>query len=151
MKKSHIIANHEDQTLIVTKALYKKASIVGSPEYYELRRAVNENKEYSIVIKSVDKKTYHGLTFEIMEKYIETQPDSEKILVKFAAVKRIAKAKGSLYPLTKKWFLNTFPAYKENEITEDTVETLTVELELQAAAELEALICDNTNNQKEVA
>lgn len=143
MKKSHVIADHANRELIVTKALYKKASIVGSPEYYELRRAMNENKEYHIVIKSVDKKTYHGLTFGAMEEYIRTQPDSGKILVKFAAVKRIAKAKGSLYPLTKKWFLNTFPAYKANEIVEDTVE-----LELQAAAELEAIIADN---QKEVA
>ena len=148
MKKSHVIANHENCNLIVTKAFYKKASIVGSPEYYELRRAMNENKEYSVVIKSVDKKTYHGLTFGTMEEYIKTQPDSEKNLVKFAAVMRLAKAKGSLYPLTKKWFLNTFPAYKKNEIAEDAVETLTAELELQAAAELEAIM---TDNQKEVA
>ena len=148
MKKSHVIADHENCKLIVTKAFYKKASIVGSPEYYELRRAMNENKEYSIVIKSIDKKTYRGLSFATMEEYIKTQPNSEKILVKFAAVKRIAKAKGSLYPLTKKWFLNTFPAYKENEIAEDTVETLTAELELQAAAELEAIM---TDKQKKIA
>ncbi|MBR0341840.1 MAG: hypothetical protein IJH64_06275 [Oscillospiraceae bacterium] len=30
----------------------------------------------------------------------------------------IAKAKGAKYPLTKQWFLETFPEYKESTVSE---------------------------------
>lgn len=40
-----------------------------------------------------------------MNEYIETQPNSEKRLIEFAAIQKVAKTKGALYPLTKKWFL----------------------------------------------
>lgn len=60
-----------------------------------------------------------------MEAYIITQPNSEANLKEFAAVKIIAEAKGSKYPLTKKWFLQTFPEYKLNEVSEkETVTSL---------------------------
>ena len=136
MKKSHVIINHENQTLIVTKALYKKASIVGSDEYYALRRAMNENKEYSIVIKSVDKKTYRGLSFATMEEYIKTQPDSENRLIEFEVVKEIAKAKRSQYPLTKKWFLLTYPEFKENNVSKDETATKIAEVKAEAERKL---------------
>ena len=108
-KRNNIIVNHEDNTLIISKAFYKKASVFGSTEYYELRKAKMENEGYSIEFKTFDKKTYHGLSFKTMEEYIKTQPDSENRLMEFEAVKEIAEIKGSKYPLTKKWFLMTYP------------------------------------------
>ena len=62
--------------------------------------------------KSIDAR----VKLERMEDYIKTQKDSESRLVEFASVQKVAKAKGSLYPLTKKWFLETYPEYKENSV-----------------------------------
>ena len=143
MKKTAIEINAIEGTITVSKAFYKKASVFGSAEYIALREAMRDNPTFKIVFKTIEKKTYSGLTFQKMEDYIKTQPDSDKMLAKFAAVQRIAKAKGSLYPLTKKWFLNAYPSYKDNEISD-------AEAKAEALAELEAL-SDSNNTLSEVA
>ena len=111
--KTNIAIDLEKNTVIVSNTFYKKASLYGTPEYYELRQAMIENPKAEIIFKSIHKKTYNGLTFKVMKSYIEAQPNSEKQLKVFEAVKRIAEMKGSKYPLTKKWFLNAYPEYKE--------------------------------------
>ena len=131
----NITANMIDNTLTVSKSFYKKASVCGSAEYYELRQAMIENPGFKIVFKSIEKKTYNGLTFAVMKAYIESQSNSEKQLKVFEAVKRIAEMKGSKYPLTKKWFLKNYPEYKENEVSAAE----TASLEALLTAELEEL------------
>jgi len=151
MKKSNIILNHRDHTITVSKSFYKRASVYGSAEYRELRNAMMENPSYSIEFKTIEKKTYRELTFKVMKDYIETQPDSDKMLAKFAAVQRVAKAKGGLYPLTKKWFLNAYPDYKENEVSEAETKELTAdELDAEAEAEVAAII-SSANSDKTAA
>lgn len=120
----NITANLIDNTLTVSKSFYKKASICGSAEYYELRQAMIENPECKIVFKRIEKKTYNGLTFAVMKTYIESQSNSEKQLKVFEAVKKIAEMKGSKYPLTKKWFLNAYPDFKENDVNDNETITL---------------------------
>ena len=114
--KKNISVDAIESTLTISKAFYKKASVFGTPEYKELRQAISECPSFTILFKTSDKKTYNGLSFERMEDYIKTQKNSEKYLVEFASVQKVAKAKGSLYPLTKKWFLETYPEYKENSV-----------------------------------
>lgn len=150
-KKNPVEINAIDNTITISKAFYKKASAYGSAEYVALREAMRDNPAYKIVFKTIEKKTYSGLTFEKMMDYIKTQPDSAKMLIKFAAVQRIAKAKGSLYPLTKKWFLNAFPAYKVNEVKEAEAKKLTAELAAEAEAEIAALISDSAETLSDVA
>ena len=142
MKKSAIEVNAIENSIIVSKAFYKRASAFGSAEYEALRSAILDNPTAKIVFQTIEKKTYGGLTFEKMMDYIKTQPDSDKMLIKFAAVQRIAKAKGSLYPLTKKWFLNAYPAYKVNEVIEAEAKKLTAELAAEAEEEIAALMMD---------
>ena len=142
-KKGNIMKNiHIDltaNTLTVSKSFYKKASVCGSAEYYELRQAMIENPDCTIVFKTIEKKTYNGLTFAVMKAYIESQSNSEKQLKVFEAVKRIAEMKGSKYPLTKKWFLNTYPDFKENAVKENETNALVSddEIEAQVIAELD--------------
>ena len=119
-----IIINQMERTIVITKAFYKKACMYGTNEYYDLQKAISENRDYRIVFKTSEKKTYHGLTLERMKEYIKTQPDCEENLKSFEAVKKVAKTKGALYPLTKKWFLERFKDYKLNEITSDEQEKL---------------------------
>lgn len=135
----NISVNLIASTLTVSKSFYKKASVCGSTEYYELRQAMIENPNFSIVFKHIEKKTYNGLTFTVMETYIKSQSNSEKQLKVFEAVKKIAEMKGSKYPLTKKWFLNTYPDFKENGVNEnETIALVSNDEETmeQAAAEL---------------
>ena len=139
-KNNNITVNHEDNTLTVSKAFYKKASAFGSDEYYALRAAKQENEGYSIVFKTSDKKTYHGLSFKTMEAYIKTQPDSENRLMEFEAVKRIAEIKGGKYPLTKKWFLMTYPEYKKNTVSDNEKAETVADKKAKAQAEAEKKI-----------
>ena len=122
--KKNVSINLIDKTITVSKTFYKKASAYGTAEYNELRNAMMENPTFAVVIKTVEKKSYNGLTFKRMESYIQTQPNSETNLKEFRAVQRVAEAKGAKYPLTKKWFLASFPEYSINEVSENETEAL---------------------------
>ena len=122
--KTNITINAIEKTITVSKAFYNKDSKYGTNEYSELHSAIQENPEFKLAFKTIEKKTYGGLTFEVMEAYIKTQKDSETTLKEFVAVKTIAEAKGSKYPLTKKWFLKTFPAFKVADVFKSETETL---------------------------
>lgn len=135
MKKSTVIIDRKNETITMTKAYYKRACIFNSDEYVEYNMLMERHQGFKIVFKAKDKKTYADLTFAVMEEYIKTQPNYEHQLVVFEAVKRVAAIKGSKYPLTKKWFLKTYPEYKLNEATENETKTL----EESITAELEAL------------
>lgn len=149
--KSRIEINAIENSIIVSKAFYKRASAYGSNEYAALHNAMIENPTAKIVFKTIEKKTYKALTFKVMEDYIKTQSESDKLLIKFFAVQRIAKTKDSLYPLTKKWFLNTFPNYKVNAVNESETEKLTATLEAEAKSEVNALVSSHTNTLCKVA
>lgn len=122
--KTNITVNAIDKSISVSKAFYKKASQYGTPEYKELRNAMQENPNFDIVFKTIEKKTYHGLDMKRMEAYIKTQANSEEHLKTFIQVQKVAEAKGSKYPLTKKWFLETFPQYKSDEVCKSEAEAL---------------------------
>ena len=117
--KTHITADFAHTTLNMTKSFYNKARKVGSPEYKELREAMADNPTYTINIMTNDsKRSYRSLTIERMRAYIKTQPNSEANLATLDRVIAVAEAKGAKYPLTKKWFLETFPEYKESTVSE---------------------------------
>lgn len=124
MSKSNIIINRGNRTLNVSKTFYKRASIYGTDEYRQLKRATDENQGFKIEIKSPEKKTYKDLTFNRMADYIKTQRDSEDRMREFEAVKEIAGTKGGKYPLTKQWFLATYPEYKESEVSKNEADNL---------------------------
>lgn len=140
MKKSNITVNRMENTIEVSKAFYNKACKYGTPEYEMLTEAAAQNPTFKIAFKENKKKTYTGLTLKRMKEYILTQPDSEKRLEEFKAIQLISEAKGAKYPLTKKWFLETFEDYKENEVkTNDAVLQKVKENKEEAANTLEAV------------
>ena len=139
MKKFNIHINHGNQTITVSKSFYNKASKYGTAEYKALNNAIKQNRGYEVVFKTSDKKSYRGLTFKRMEAYILSQPNSEDNLIAYSKAKEVAEAKGSKYPLTKKWFLETFPSYKLSEVSADEMKTI------------QNISADNTNFTQEVA
>lgn len=121
MYTARFTINFTNKTIVGTKTSIEKAGRFGSPEYKELSALLAVHVNFQVVEKPIKsnprKKSYHGLTFERMKQYIETQPDSEENLALFEKAKKIAESKNSQYPLTKKWFLSTFPNYKGNEVS----------------------------------
>ena len=114
--------NFVNKTIVGTKSAINRANKGLKPEYGMLCEMLAEHPDFTVVEKQInhkaDKKKYNGLTLPRMKEYIETQPNSKERLIEFAAIQKVAKTKGALYPLTKKWFLATFPEFKKNNVSE---------------------------------
>lgn len=130
--KNYFNYDFTKKAIIGSKSAINRANSGRGNEYSELCRMLEEHPDFKVIPKNVkenpDKKKYYGLTFERMAKYISTQPDSENKLKIFEKVKKMSEAKGAGYPLTKKWFLKTYPEYKVNEtiITDEEAEEIAI-------------------------
>ena len=115
-------------SIIASATTLKKARNPQSAECKILLRMMSEHPDFEVAEKTIQKKpgkqTYKGLTFGTMEDYIQTQSNSKKQLAVYQAVRRMAKIKGKEYALTKKWFLNAYPAYKEKAIVEQEMDEM---------------------------
>lgn len=145
--------NFVNKNIVGTKSAINRANKGMKPEYDTLCEMLAAHPDFTVVEKQIDhkadKKKYNGLTLPRMKEYIETQPNSEKRLIEFAAIQKVAAAKGAKYPLTKKWFLATFPEFKENNVSkaEISAEVAVGEDDLaKAAAKLATL-----ENEKKTA
>lgn len=114
--------NFVNKTIVGTKSAINRANMGKNPEYTTLCEMLAAHPDFTVAEKQIkrnpDKKKYNGLTLPRMKEYIETQSKSEERLREFAAIQKVAAAKGAKYPLTKKWFLATFPEFKENNVSE---------------------------------
>lgn len=138
--------NFINKTIVGTKSAINRANKGMKPEYGMLCEMLAEHPDFTVAEKQInhkaDKKKYNGLTLPRMKEYIETQPNSKERLIEFAAIQKVAKAKGALYPLTKKWFLATFPEFKENNVSKAEISAKVADGEddtAKAAAKLATL------------
>ena len=145
--------NFVNKTIVGTKSAINRANKGMKPEYDTLCEMLAAHPDFTVVEKQIDhkadKKKYNGLTLPRMKEYIETQPNSKKRLIEFAAIQKVAAAKGAKYPLTKKRFLATFPEFKEKNVSkaEISAEVAVGEDDLaKAAAKLATL-----ENEKKTA
>ena len=119
---AHFTYNFVARTIVGSKRSIDRANKGLSPEYNELTQMLAKQPTFSVTTKLINqkdgKKTYKNLTLSRMEEYISLLSNSEERLREFEAVKKVAEARGSKYPLTKKWFLTTYPEFKENKIIE---------------------------------
>lgn len=103
-----------NKTIVASKTTLKKASKPGSPEYKELMKMIAKQPTFTVVEKEINinenKRTYNGLTFDVMEAYISKQSDAETKAAEYQKVKKMGK-----YPLVKSWFLNEYPNFKMSE------------------------------------
>ena len=109
-----------NKTIVASKTTLKKASKPSSPEYKELLKMIAKQPTFSVVEKDINikanKKTYSGLSYEVMEAHIKAQSNHEKSLATFYKAKKDYK-----YPTVKSWFLSTYPNFKINEGKKDVV------------------------------
>ena len=114
--KNLFTVNFPENTIVASKTTLKKAGKPGTPEYKALMKMIAKQPAFRVVEKEIatndSKKTYHGLTIEVMRTYIQKQENGDALMVEFDEVLKISKSK---YPLAKKWFLEQFPDFKMTE------------------------------------
>jgi len=85
---------------------FRKASVPGSNQYKALMKIMATHPGFSLnAIQPKKKRTYKGLTFEVMKEYILAHENSEELMDEFEGIKAMCAEK---YPIVKKWFLETF-------------------------------------------
>lgn len=131
--KNLFVIDFSKSSIVASATTLKKARKPESSEYRVLTELLCVHPNFCVIEKDIQKKpgkkTYKGLTFQTMLDYIRTQTNSEDKIKAYNAVRRIAKVKGCEYPLTKKWFLKTYPDYKETDITAQEIGALLQEQE----------------------
>ncbi len=107
--------NFVDKTITGTKASFAKAGKGVGAIYLELATKMAAHPDFELKIKEQKKssnkvkQTYDGLNFELMEKFITIQADSESLMRAYNGAKKMADDTGtSKYPFVKKWFLGQF-------------------------------------------
>ncbi len=126
MKNSNIRVNPITETIEVSKAFLKKALIFDSPEWKELKEVRNAEPTFAVkeisIKKNTSKKTYGSLTFNAMVAHIKlvevNEEDRAKALKELEEIKTYSAARGSSYPIVKKWFLNKYKESYNNYLEE---------------------------------
>ena len=111
---ANIIINERSKTLEITKKFASMASRFGSNEYMELKAARSEFPTFKVVIKTTSRKSkdsFKGLTYDFMEKYINSRSNSENIINEYNQMREIGKSVAAVkaYAQIKKWFLEKYP------------------------------------------
>lgn len=104
------------KTITVTKAFMKQAETYDSEAYNTLMILKADLPDMRIVAPKPNRKgkKRDNLTYANMITFINCQNNAEILLKEFEQVKAIASGQGgNAYQNVKKWFLATFPNYKE--------------------------------------
>lgn len=74
----------ENRQIVATNATLKKAQRYGSKEYKELCKLSKAHPQFDVVAKEIEKnetkRTYLGLDYAFIEKYISIQSDANSII-----------------------------------------------------------------------
>lgn len=116
-----IKVNVVTKEIIITKAFEKAASQIGSKEYEEMVKTLQDFPEFVVKYKEIKKKanknSYKGLTIDEMKRFVSTRSTAEQET--FDKVLKIASGQRGKYAIVKKWFLDN---YKEIYVSElDTI------------------------------
>ena len=110
---------YTENRILMDRTFYKKASILGSPEYWKFQKCKEQNPDFTIEVKRIkknpDKQKYSGLTYFYMEHYISLHDNAEENRKQYDELRLIAQchSKGKRYPAIKKWFLETYPEVRD--------------------------------------
>ena len=112
------------KTITLSKKFLKGASVMGTPEYKELKKIQKDNPDFELVVREIqqkeDKITYSELTFKVMESIIkgsangDAEDEAQKI-AEFNAIKAFYEGnKATMYGHVKSWFVQKYKeAYLE--------------------------------------
>lgn len=142
--------------IIGTKASFDKASKGFGSIYEELASKVAKHPDFELIVKQPKKqiarakRTYAGLNDALMEDFIAIQKESEKLRREYDAVRKMAKKAGkSVYPLTKKWFLEKFSTEEKPFNVEEAKKAITAAMLVAAAAKAAAVDPEANEDQQD--
>lgn len=131
--KNYFTYDFQNKAIVGTKTNIAKANTGRGRQYEELVSMLAKQPTFKVREKDINtnenKQSFKGLTFKRMEEYIFTQDNYNEKIKEFHAIKKISKAKGAIYPATKKWFLENYPSYKSHDtivITQAAYDTVKV-------------------------
>lgn len=110
--RSLFVYNHINKTIVASKASLKKAGKPNTAESDLLASMMREHPDYAVVEKEINinssKKSYDGLTMDLMKAYIEIQDNAKEMLEAYNRVVKMATEQKKKYPLTKSWFVGVY-------------------------------------------
>lgn len=112
--------DHVNKKIVGTDINFQKSGIPGSKQEAELMARIEAQPTYSFKVieteKKPAKKTYAGLTLEVMEDYLAIYEGelAGEARTKFAEMKDKHEKKKMSYPTIKSWFLDLFPNFNVN-------------------------------------
>lgn len=113
MKKiNNTIRYINDNQALVTKAFEKQARIFNSPEFKLWREYKAMFPEAEMVTKNIKrnttKRTYKNLTYANMERFLQVQPNGEKLVKELNEKKEAASIEANPYRVVLAWFLKKY-------------------------------------------
>lgn len=106
-------------TIIVTRAFYEEAQIIGTEEYTALKIVMIDNPNMRVSVRtrrsSGKKNESKGLTYDFMRRFIRIM-DRENLLTFEDTIKLyddLGYSSSKKYQCVKEWFLNSYPLYKD--------------------------------------
>lgn len=115
--KSVIKVDFENKVIYMNRIFAKEAANAKSDEYRQLQEVRKDYPDYPVKIRTIKKQplkeSYKGLTYDFMENYILTHPNSIDNKTEFDKMITLSKCHSLRYPTIKKWFLYTFPEMRD--------------------------------------
>ena len=117
---NNITINHLNHTVIATKSFLQAASIPYTNEFNLLTNLMRDLPGYQLEQKKIPARCKSIMpTYSMMIDYIQTRPNSNKLMDEFAAVKAQGMIRKNAYMLVRNWFLHTFPELDDCYCNED--------------------------------
>ena len=119
--KNVLKIDFDKRAIVMDRTFAKNAQNTRSEEYAQLQKVRQDYPGFSVkrrsIKKNANKKTYKGLTYEFMVKYIVTHESPENlkaVLDEFNSLREIGSVCGSgrAYPVMKQWFLERYPEFE---------------------------------------
>ena len=145
--------NPETKEIIVARSFYKKATVFGTMEYDELKRAREKEPAFTVKVKEIarnrNKKTYPNLTFRNMARYIAIKEGSQSPNIsKLHTLIDASDIQTSRYAFVKSWFLKNYPDYTDPDAL---LESISKEQNIQESANARTNRTGKTENPDKAA
>ncbi len=104
----NIRLDYAKETIEITKAFEKKASVYNSPSYNELIKVRREFPTFILkVVENKGSNGFKGMDYDFMRTYISLHENSESNTKKLETLIE----KKLTYGEIKQWFISTFPVF----------------------------------------
>ena len=130
-----------EDTLIITEAFAKRASVMHSAEYEIILefRATHPGRPINLADKKTSNNRPLKLSFKQMGAFIAKCRDAEARTARFEQIKALSKVQPSPYAYVKTWFLDNYANYSEQpEFDADNFVIVKTKSEMEAEAKAAA-------------